>query len=440
MDLDVKKIAVLVSNDLQGDSRIEKIAETLTSAGANVVVFALGSSRFPVYATRNGFGIFRPACAITGNSTQGDKREAKRVPFKLQIYRWIKYGTRPFFLGGGIHIGWESDSKVMSTSKPEGDAEYEWRIAALEHAWRKRLLIWAPDVIHANDADTLGIAVRIAEELRKSGRTCAIVFDQHEYIPGMNMDDSQWKRFMLNEEATFINKVNAITTVSDFMLTDLINRYHIDVPSEVILNAPSIHREETNPKLTTIRATLDLGVSVPLHVYVGILAPKRGLHTAVDALAYLENHHVAIVTRSRGKYFEELVLKAQELGVSDRLHWLPYVPANYVSTFIGDATSGLVAHVSVPAHEVSLGTKVFEYVFAGLPIISSDGLFRSQVIREFNLGEIYAPEDDQELANAMRVVANREAGYYNRQHKQLVEEWCWENQGSKLLELYRSIM
>jgi glycosyltransferase involved in cell wall biosynthesis len=224
------------------------------------------------------------------------------------------------------------------------------------------------------------------------------------------------------------------------MLDELKSRYVIQVPTAVILNAPTRERLPIDFKLKTVRTSLNLQKDTPLHVYVGILAPKRGLHTAIQALALAPNHHVAIVTRSRGKYFEDLVTMADQVGVSSRLHWLPYVPADYVSTFISDASSGLATHVSVPAHEVSLGTKIYEYVFAGIPILSSDGRFRTQAVSEFKLGEIFAPEDPEGLAKGMLLVSSQDPAHYKAFHEILIDKWCWETQATKLLEIYRSIM
>ena len=434
-----KRIAVLVSNDLQGDSRVEKISQTLASVGSDVVVFGLGSARFPTYTTKNGFGIYRPACAITGNSVR-DKTVGKKVPLKLQIYRWIKNGTRPELLSGKSRSGWESNSKLLNTPKPEGEREHQWRIDALEKSWCEQLIAWAPDAIHANDADTIGIAVRMVEELRSRGKNCLVIYDQHEFLPGIYRTDTTWREFMLEQEALHISAVDAVITVSDYMLKDLVERYAVMVPNATILNSPSETRVPVNPSKGTIRSVLMLDKDEPLHVYVGILNPKRGLHTAIEALSNAPGHHVAIVTRSKGKYFESLVNLAESLHVTERLHWLPYVPAEYVSTFISDATSGLTPLLHVDAHEVSLGTKFYEYLFAGLPIITSDVRVQRQAIDDFSMGEVFFSEDGKSLARAMQRISSKDRTYYTTHHAELEKLWSWESQGSKLLEIYRSIM
>jgi glycosyltransferase involved in cell wall biosynthesis len=433
------KIAILVSNDLQGDSRVEKIALSLSTKFNEVVVFGLGSSKFQTFIVKNGFGIYRPACAITGNNVRG-KIIGKKVPLKLQMYRFIKNRTLPDFLKRYRETEWEKSQPLFNVAKPVVDPDYQWRIDALEHSWRERLIEWAPDAIHANDADTIGIAIRAAETLRATGKKCRVVYDQHEYLPGIFRADPKWREFMLDQEATLITKVDAVTTVSDLMLEDLISRYELKVPSSVVVNSPAADRVPIEPQLGTIRTSLKLSPEVPLHVYVGVLSPKRGLHTAVEALVLAPMQHVAIVSRSKGEYVNMLIERAAFLEVSERLHWLPYVPAEYVSTYISDATSGLTPLLHVPAHEVSLGTKFYEYVFAGLPVISSDIKVQAETIAEFGLGEVFTAEDAEALAQAMERISSTPRDFYAKRHRELEDLWRWETQGTKLLEIYRSIM
>jgi len=91
----------------------------------------------------------------------------------------------------------------------------------------------------------------------------------------------------------------------------------------------------------------------------------------VDAMPKLPDVHVALVINQPG-YANELTAKARKLGVADRLHVLPYVPADQVVDFLSGADAGVIPIRHFPNHEIALITKFFEYSHARLPIVVSD--------------------------------------------------------------------
>jgi glycosyltransferase involved in cell wall biosynthesis len=127
---------------------------------------------------------------------------------------------------------------------------------------------------------------------------------------------------------------------------------------------------------------------------------------------------------------------AAELKVSDRFHILPYVPANYVATFISDATAGISPLKHHQNHELACPTKIYEYVHANLPITSSDLLESSRFINEHTIGTIFTADDIDDCARAMNEVVTSRYQFVSNITSDLKLSTMWESQNSTLKKTY----
>ena len=131
--------------------------------------------------------------------------------------------------------------------------------------------------------------------------------------------------------------------------------------------------------------------------------------------------------------------KAIELGVDARLHIHQYVPEWYVSTFISDATSGVIPILHYPNHEISLVTKFFEFLHAKLPIIVSDVKTMSAEIEHRKNGLIFKAGDGAELAERFKEITINRAKYVAAITPELLTEYSWERQGDKLVAAHDAL-
>jgi glycosyltransferase involved in cell wall biosynthesis len=209
--------------------------------------------------------------------------------------------------------------------------------------------------------------------------------------------------------------------------------YKLKQTPTVVLNAPRRMQPAVDPVLQTIRRKIGLAEDVPLHVYVGAAAPQRGLSTMVDALVGAPEHHIALVVNPANAYVKKELTRAKTLKVADRVHVHPYVPEWYVSTFVSDATSGVIPILHYPNHEISLVTKFFEYLHAKLPIIVSDMKTMAAEVKLRGNGVVFTAENSSELATAFKEMALNRSKYVAAITPNLLDEYAWEHQGDKLL-------
>lgn len=429
------KIVSLVTNNAIGDSRVLKSAETLAQAGYQVTLLAQRIGDCAAEEKLNGFALRRVAPV----NTYSLRRTKPFWPFSFTVKmtnKYIKYGSRLmapdilFWRWAGPYLLKLSDRFLYSTWPLLKDGE-----AAFASAIDQEL----PDLIHANDCDTLGLAIKAKARAAKAGRHIGILYDAHEYVKGVHRKHPVWRHAMLTLERQGVQSSGIVMTVSETIADMLQRDYQLANKPVVVLNTPRRQQPEVDAKLGTLRSKLGLKIEIPLHVYVGAAAPQRGLDTMVDALAKAPGHHVALVVNPNAPYVIGLKERAQLLGVGDRLHIHPYVPEWYVSTFVSDATSGVIPILHYPNHEISLVTKFFEFLHAKLPIIVSDVKTMASEVRERKNGLVFTAGDADQLAARFIEITENRNQYLAAITSTLLDEYSWERQGDKLVAAHDAL-
>ena len=293
----------------------------------------------------------------------------------------------------------------LRTSPSKGWRDVDLELADVELGFGSEVDRLEPDLIHAHDFRMIGVAVRSAARARLRDRRVRVLYDVHEWLPGVPHRDDVWRRANEAMEAEFLPRADAVVTVSDELAHMLQERYRLAVTPTVVLNAPEPTDADVERRAPSLRERCGVGPGAPLLVYSGAVAPARGLATAVAALPQLPDVHLALVVgRRTNPYVLELVAQAADLGVSDRLHITRYVAPDVVVPFLAGADVGLIPLHHAPNHEISLITKYLEYVAADLPMVVSDVRTMAAFTREHGNGEVFPAEDVEGFATAARAV------------------------------------
>ncbi len=301
----------------------------------------------------------------------------------------------------------------------------------------------APDLIHANDFRMLGVGVRATARARAKGRDVKLVWDAHEFLPGVQpwQDNERWLPGNTAAEREYARYPDAVVTVST-SLAELLQRTH-NLPAlpDVVLNAPDIEHVST-ADVPDLRAACGLGTDVPLLVYTGVAHAKRGLDVMVEALPHLAGAHVAfIVGKLDAPYVLGLRKRATALGVADRVHVVKYVPHWQIVPFLAGADIGVIPIRHFPNHEIALITKFFEYSHARLPIVVSDVRTMSETVMETGQGEVFRVDDVADYVRAVQAVLadpKRYRAAYDAPG--LLDAWTWSTQAQRLDAIYRRLL
>lgn len=490
------RVVMLVDNAVHGDSRVQKQARSAAEAGWDVVLigrapskkpdrFRLGGARVrlvPVESTmarrphelRSGR---RPGRAYANRRLAAYRRreaEVRAYDARLrQLRRELeaaqgrrsalsvtagKAWTRAVQAGSKVERRWvaargQDAPRRPGPVEPRSDRLTDLRAKAMgvrgwrllhPHRWDFELAFGPvidrlqPDIIHANDFGMIGVGAAAKLRAFAAGRDVKLVYDAHEYVPGMNAElrPPGWLDAQIAYEREFIGLADEVVTVSE-PLAEMLAREHGIARPTVVLNAPVVE-EISDVDVPTVRQRCGVADDTPILLYSGSMTPQRGVSIMVDALPHLPDAHVAFVVSSTEKPFvRELMQRAEERGVSSRVHWLPYVAPEHVVHYVADATVGVHPTHHFVNHEISLATKFFEYAHAGLPIVVSDVRTMAEMVRRTGQGEVFRAEDLDDYLRAVRQVL-ADPGRYRAAYRDsgLLQEWTWERQAQVLDSVY----
>ena len=93
--------------------------------------------------------------------------------------------------------------------------------------------------------------------------------------------------------------------------------------------------------------------------------------------------------------------------------------------------------LGLPNHEMALPNKLFDYIWAGLPLAVSQLEAMGGLVSEAGLGYTFDPADPASIAVAIRrVLDNRDKLARTVAAPELKERFCWEAQVRELGALY----
>ncbi|MDQ2716372.1 MAG: glycosyltransferase family 4 protein [Chloroflexota bacterium] len=300
------------------------------------------------------------------------------------------------------------------------------------------LLLRTPaDIYHAHDVSGL-LPCYIVASLRQK----PLVFDAHELpLSDMNIRP-RWLLALLGFlVARIVPRCTEVITVSPPIALAMTTRYCVPAVS-VIRNVP-VYKDV--PGSDRLRQHLNLPAGTRIALYQGVLQPDRSLDKLVHAAPHLDPG-IVIVLMGPGK--KALVSDLQALivsqGVNDRVKILPPVDYDMLLTWTASADIGLIVYASNTSLNVRwcMPNKLFEYLMAGLPILSAPLDAIAEVIKTYRTGRIVpslAPTDIAASINAMladpaALAVMRRNALYVAKH-----EFRWEQEAKRLVQLYRRI-
>lgn len=199
-------------------------------------------------------------------------------------------------------------------------------------------------------------------------------------------------------------------------------------------------------KSNRLHQRLGLDPHVRIALYVGNIQRNRGLHLLVQAAQFLEKDIVIVMM---GQGFAETLPQIQSqissLRVADRVKILPPVPYDELIEWTASADIGL--SVLPPDYSLSiqkcLPNKFFEYLMAGLPVLSSQLDAIAEVIKTYDVGRVVpsiAPEDVGAAINAMLADHDDLARMSMNALEVSRQLFHWEKESQKLIDLYQEII
>jgi glycogen synthase len=283
-----------------------------------------------------------------------------------------------------------------------------------------------PDVIHANDWPLLPIAVAVKRAVGAS-----VIYDSHECASEEHSERLLWRLLcqphVRATEATSIRDADRVITVSPGIARLLAQTYRLAVPPVVLTNVPPY-------KLAAVH---QLGSTLEL-LYHGVLKSGRGLETLVHAMA-LVRRPARLLLRGSGatRYMAGIQHLATRLGKPGLVRFEQQVTFDKVVEAAACSDIGLfIPPLTTAQTKFMLPNKIFEYLMAGLMIITSDADDVSDVLRQHSCGLTLSNLTPAHLADTIDGLSYVEIEEYKTRSRKAAHLLNWEREQSKLIALY----
>jgi glycosyltransferase involved in cell wall biosynthesis len=178
------------------------------------------------------------------------------------------------------------------------------------------------------------------------------------------------------------------------------------------------------------------GIGRPRILFVGRLAPQKGISTFVAAARLLDDQSAQVLIVGDGPERKALEREARRLGVGDRMRFLGF--------FAHERLPAALAHADLlvlPSVYEELGTVLLEAMWAGLPIVASRTGGIPDVIEDGVNGMFVPPGDPEALARAIdRVLADHDlARRLSEGAQERAKDYDWEVLAERVLRVYQGV-
>ncbi len=230
-------------------------------------------------------------------------------------------------------------------------------------------------------------------------------------------------------ERWFIHSANLVLTTGEMDSEFLMQRYGIQ-NSLVIRNIP-LFKKETHP--ISIREKLNLTYETKILLYQGVLHEGRGIEKVLCILNKFENLHFVIIGDGplRNK-FEKIT---SDFNVTEKVSFLGRVSHEELMRMTPTADIGLalIENISL-SYYYALPNKLFEYIMAEVPVLSSNLPQMEKIIKKYKVGIAVDPENISEIESGLNfLLVGNQLSSFKDKCKTASEELNWQKEFEKLL-------
>jgi glycosyltransferase involved in cell wall biosynthesis len=283
----------------------------------------------------------------------------------------------------------------------------------------------------------------------KSRHTVKVTADMHENYPYLVAEqpymNSLFGRLFLSKKVWFTHEklwlVNAdnIICVADEMKSRLVNVLgksdNVTIVPNTLNFKTFVASQKPVPELK-VRFHGRFVVS-----FIGGIDAVRGIEYLLEAANLVGNKipELTILLVGEGNTLDSLREKAVQLNLSDKVVFEGFKPSSFMQAYIEMSDICVIPHVRSEQTDNSSPNKLFQYMYFGKPVISSNCKSLEKLILEEDCGLIFNDRDSSHLAEQILKLYNDSAlrkKLGGNGHNAVMSKYNWEATSPGLLKLY----
>ncbi|WP_436881646.1 glycosyltransferase [Mammaliicoccus sciuri] len=429
----MKKVTMFVWNHFTNDARVNRECTTLADNGYDVNLIAINDPKNPAIS------------AYEEISNTFKVHRVKRYTWLLQAYQdhgkkflLVVAGVQVVIIPSLFYISFTlMAAYLLSLVVAAGMIKFKkirkWFInGAIITRMIVKGYIQNADIYHANDLNTLPQAI-VCSKLRLKPKP--LIYDSHE----VQSDRTGYNPKTIKRIESFMLKF------VDQMIVENHTRakYNEDIYGfypKTLYNYSEKYNIEEKPQIN-LHKKIGINEDEKILLYQGGLQQGRGLELLIEAMDEIEEGHLLFI--GGGKLTQPLKKQAEASKQADRIHFLDKVPFQELPSYTREAYLGFQVLQNICFNHYSASSnKLFEYMMAHVPVISCDFPEIKKVVEETNTGLVVDSHNASEIANAVNQLVKDTSlrNQLSENTKQAKEIYNWNNEKSKLLEVYNQFV
>jgi glycosyltransferase involved in cell wall biosynthesis len=240
----------------------------------------------------------------------------------------------------------------------------------------------------------------------------------------------QWRKY----EKTYASRADHVVVVVEEARERLIrlgidpSKIHI-VSNTVVPGHFNFPPEKKDPDYLTM-------------VYGGGINYHRGLQTVIEALQIIPQHipQIRLWIIGPGSYTGQLKKLTAELKVEQYVKFFDRMPLKDLLKHVSRSDIALIPHLKTEHTDSTIPHKLFQYMYAGIPIVASDCLPLQRIIGETATGVCFRNQDPESFAESLqRLISDKDflKKIPGNGKKWVEEKYNWSNDARVLCSIYR---
>lgn len=266
------------------------------------------------------------------------------------------------------------------------------------------------DVYHCHEPDALVVGL-LCKLLFKS----AVIYDAHEYHPEQLAGRTPYRLkgvvifvFSLIERI-LVSMVDAVITVNE----DLVQRYEQwGATAFLVPNYPHIDWYSPSHKIVTHNDQVT-------GIFVGG-TERREVYSVVEGLGKIHKEHpeLSLLIVGRIAVSDKTVIDqiVDHYNLRDCVQMRGIVAHNAIPDLLAQADFGFVTHAPYEVGAKSIATKTFEYMAAGLPILTDNITATHELITKEDAGWYFVGHDPMRIADTLRLIVSDSSARQQKGH------------------------
>jgi len=298
----------------------------------------------------------------------------------------------------------------------------------LFYAWYNLTLLFVLlfkkyDMLLSVDLDTL-LAGFVVSKLRKK----RLIYDSHEYFTELPelAHRPRVKKIWHAIEKWIFPKLKYVYTVSTSIAQEYEQQYKVKV--QVVRNIP----QSTNIESAIPAPIPDLKKQYgnKILLYQGAVNIGRGLEEIIQAMPHL-NYQLFIL--GTGDIIEKLKTQVKAQNLTDKVHFLGHISLSDLPYYTQQAHIGLclLNKNMGKSYQYALPNKLFEYMYAGVPVIATQMTEIERFLETYKTGICISENTISCIIDGIQKIET-EYPLYQSACKEASKQLTWQNEIQKI--------